>query len=125
MELAGEGLLLRSWRLDDAPAVTLACQDPEIPRWIPVVPSPYTNDDAVAYLTGCIEAGGQRVPLAIVERQTGELLGSIDMSVNAMRTGHIGYWVARQARGRGVGTAALGVSVGSPSMSSACSGSSS
>jgi RimJ/RimL family protein N-acetyltransferase len=31
----------------------------------------------------------------------------IDMSVNAMRTGHIGYWVARRARGQGVATAAL------------------
>jgi RimJ/RimL family protein N-acetyltransferase len=107
MELAAEGLLLRTWRLEDAPAVTLACQDPDIPRWIPFVPFPYTNEDAVTYLTGCIEAGESRVPLAIVDMDTRQLLGSIDMSVNAMRTGHIGYWVARQARGRGVATVAL------------------
>ena len=59
-------------------------------------------------LQGCIESGAERHPFAIVDAGTAELLGSIDMGVNAMRTGHVGYWVAAEARGRGVCTRALG-----------------
>ena len=100
-------MLLRPWRLSDAPAVAAACSDPEIPRWIPFVPSPYTEEDAAAYVQGCIDAGALRRAFAIVDAAGITLCGSIDMGINAMRTGHIGYWVARDARGRGVGTAAL------------------
>ena len=107
MELHDEEVALRPWRMEDAPAVEAACQDPEIPYWIPFVPSPYTREDADTYLRGCIESGDERHPFAIVDAGTGRLLGSIDMRVNAMRTGHIGYWVAAQARGRGIGTRAL------------------
>ena len=108
MELHGVGVVLRPWRLEDAPAVAAACSDPEIPRWIPFVPAPYTEADAVTYIQGCIDAGGSRHAFAIVDPGNGRLYGSIDMGVNAMRTGHIGYWVARDARGHGVCTDALG-----------------
>jgi RimJ/RimL family protein N-acetyltransferase len=58
---------------------------------------------------GCIEAGEERRPFAIVDAETGRLLGSIDMRINAMGTGHIGYWIAADARDGGVCTAALRV----------------
>ena len=104
-------MTLREWRLDDAPAVEAACQDPEIAHWIPFVPSPYTNKHAEAYLRDCIESSDARSPFAIVDEVTGMLLGSIDMQPNPMRTGHIGYWVVADARGRGVCTGALSVLV--------------
>jgi len=109
VELRGQELVLRAWQPDDAPAVEAACQDPEIPYWIPFVPRPYTREDAEAYVRICIESGDERRPFAIVDPATGELLGSIDMRVNSMRTGHVGYWVAAGARRRGVCTRALGV----------------
>jgi len=108
VELHEEGLLLRPWQMEDAPAVEAACRDPEISYWIPFVPSPYTRADAETYLRGCIESGDERHPFAIVDAETGELLGSIDMGVNSTGyRGHIGYWVAADARGRGVCTRAL------------------
>jgi RimJ/RimL family protein N-acetyltransferase len=100
-------VVLRSWRPEDAPAVATACQDPEIPRWIPFVPSPYTDDDARTYVQACIEAGDDRHPFAVTDPGTGRLLGAIDMRVSPTRNGQIGYWVAAEARGRGVCTAAL------------------
>jgi RimJ/RimL family protein N-acetyltransferase len=99
--------VLRDWRTDDAPAVAKACRDPEIPRWIPFVPSPYTDEDARTYVRECIDSPENRRPFAIVDADSGRLLGSIDMSVNSMDTGHIGYWVAAEARGGGVCTSAL------------------
>jgi RimJ/RimL family protein N-acetyltransferase len=106
-EIRANGLTLRPWRIEDAPAIEAACQDPEISYWIPFVPNPYTRDDAETYLRGCIESGEEREPFAIVDSETGEVVGSIDMSVNTMRTGHVGYWVVAGARGGGVCTRAL------------------
>jgi RimJ/RimL family protein N-acetyltransferase len=110
VELRGERILLRPWRVEDAPALERACQDPEIAHWIPFVPVPYTRADAEEYLCGCIESGEGRHPFAIVDPESDELLGSIDMGVNAHQyRGHIGYWVVASVRGRGICTAALGL----------------
>ena len=107
MELQGEGVVLRAWRLEDVPAVTAACQDAEIARWLAFVPEPYTEEDARFYVQDCISAPEERKPFAITEAESGEVIGSIDMRINRMQTGHIGYWLAAEARGRGLTTAAL------------------
>jgi len=72
MELRGGEILLRRWRMDDAPTVAQACRDPEIPRWIPFVPSPYTGEDARAYVRGCVDAPEGRQPFAITAAEDGE-----------------------------------------------------
>jgi RimJ/RimL family protein N-acetyltransferase len=108
VELRDDVIRLRPWRMEDAPAVVAACQDPAISYWIPWVPSPYATEDAETFLRGCLESGDERWPFAIEDAETGELLGSIDMFLNGERyRGHIGYWVAGPARGRGVCTRAL------------------
>lgn len=107
MELQGDRILLRQWRLEDVPAVTAACQDTAIARWLALVPQPYTEQDARFYIERCLASGDDRRPFAIAEASTAELVGSIDMRINHMRTGHVGYWVAPQARGRGVASEAL------------------
>lgn len=108
MELRDDLIVLRPWRLEDAPAVVAACDDPAISYWIPWVPSPYTLEDAETYLRGCLESDDGRWPFAIEDADTSELLGSIDMFLNVERyRGHVGYWVAEPARGRGFCTRAL------------------
>jgi RimJ/RimL family protein N-acetyltransferase len=107
MEIQGEGVVLRPWRLEDVPAVTAACQDPEIERWLAFVPQPYTEADARFYVQDCIDAPEERKPFAITDAETGAVIGSIDMRINRMATGHIGYWLAAEARSRGLTTAAL------------------
>ena len=107
MEIRGEGVVLRKWRMEDAPAVAAACQDAEIKRWLAFVPQPYTDADARFYVRDCIEAGDDRTPFAITDAETGAVIGSIDMHVNRMQTGHVGYWLAPEARGRGLTSAAL------------------
>lgn len=104
MELRDEQLLLRPWREDDAAAVYEACQDPEILHWIPVIPRPYTEQDALAFVTGEVDRG----PYQFAIEEDGHPIGSIGMKVDEQRrTGHIGYWCARDARGRGAMTRAL------------------
>ena len=99
--------MLRQWRLEDAPAVAAACRDAEIERWLAFVPQPYTEDDARFYIRDCLQAGSDRTPFAIADAETGEVIGSIDMRINRLRTGHIGYWLAPGARGRGLTAEAL------------------
>ncbi len=107
MEVRGERVVLRPWRLEDVPAVTAACQDPEIARWLAFVPQPYTEEDARFYIQDCLAAGEDRTAIAIADAATGEVIGSIEMRTNRMLTGHIGYWLAAQARGRGLTAEAL------------------
>lgn len=106
--LAADEVRLRPWRADDAAAVTAACQDPEIPRWT-VVPSPYTERDARDWLAGrdIDRETGRELSLAV----TGDgdrVVGSIALSGFEWNDAkaEIGYWVAREARGRRVGVRA-------------------
>jgi RimJ/RimL family protein N-acetyltransferase len=96
---------LRSWREEDATMVYEACQDAEIQHWIPIIPRPYTMEDALGFVRG--EAATEvNHSLAITEG--GRVVGSIGMRVNdEARTGQIGYWCAAEARGRGITTRAL------------------
>lgn len=100
-------MVLRHWRMEDAPAVARACRDTEIARWLAFVPQPYTSDDARRYIQECIDASDDRRPFAIIDAKSGAVIGSIDMRITRLGTGHIGYWMAAEARGRGLTTAAL------------------
>jgi RimJ/RimL family protein N-acetyltransferase len=104
MKLSDGNVELRPWTLDDAPAIVAACNDAEIQHWIPVIPRPYTEDDALAFVRGEVPGSGTH-QFAITTG--GRVAGSIGMKVNESATGHIGYWCAPEARGRGVTTRAL------------------
>jgi RimJ/RimL family protein N-acetyltransferase len=108
VELRSNGITLRQWRESDAPAIIAACQDPEIVRWLPVIPSPYGEPEAREYLEQCRLNWelGECYQFAIVDG-SGELLGSIAMRMLRFSVGHIGYWVVPQARRRGVASTAL------------------
>jgi RimJ/RimL family protein N-acetyltransferase len=108
--LHAEGLVdgptaLRAWRDTDLAALVSACQDPEIARWTRV-PEPYGEADARAYLLTRHDNlhAGTAAPFAIVEADDRDrLLGSISLMRLAWehRRGEVGYWLAREARGRG------------------------
>jgi RimJ/RimL family protein N-acetyltransferase len=103
-------LLLRPKTPADAAALTAACQDPEIPRWT-TVPSPYTRADAERFIVAS-EAdakAGRSAGLLAVDARDDRLLGSFSVMElgRAPGYGEIGYWVAAEARGRGVATRAV------------------
>jgi RimJ/RimL family protein N-acetyltransferase len=106
VEITEDDLLLRPWRPADAEAVHRACQDPDIQRWT-TVPTPYGTEHAttfVAELSPAAWATGSGAPFAVVDRLTGELLGSCGLvSIDhRLHSAEIGYWVAPWARGRAV-----------------------
>lgn len=105
MDLRDGDVQLRAWTLDDVPALVAACNDDEIQRWLPMIPSPYTEDDARAFVGGKVPDAG-RHQFAVTE--SGRVVGAIGLDVTeSIRQGTIGYWCAREARGRGLMTRAL------------------
>ncbi len=103
MELHADAIVLRPWREDDAGWVYAACQDRELQRWLPGLPHPYTDDDARAFVMGTLGLGPYQ--FAITEHLV--LVGSIGLRVGKSASGSVGYWCAREARGRGITTRAL------------------
>lgn len=103
---------LRPWTASDVPAITAACADDEIARWLDQVPQPYTESDASAYVT-MVRQGwrdGSQYASAIVDAETGEVLGSIGVRPLTgldEGTAEVGYWVRGEARGRGIASRAL------------------
>jgi RimJ/RimL family protein N-acetyltransferase len=109
-ELRDGRLLLRPWQLDDVSRVTEICQDPEISRWTRI-PSPYAEEHARAFIEQTIRNWAERrqAEFAVTDAETGELVGAIGLHLqeNYAVQGTIGYWVAKESRGRGIATGAL------------------
>jgi RimJ/RimL family protein N-acetyltransferase len=108
--LADDMITLRPPAPDDVDAITDACQDPEIPRWTRV-PSPYTRAHAIDFVERSARMwdSGTDAAFVITDPETGDLLGAIGVHrFGGEDSGpEVGYWLARDARGRGVATRAL------------------
>ena len=99
-------LVLREWSEDDVDAIVAGCNDPEIARWIPLIPHPYTREDAFEFLRGDVAPADYRLAITLA----GSVVGGIGMRRNSHEyRGHIGYWMAAPSRGRGTCTRALRV----------------
>jgi RimJ/RimL family protein N-acetyltransferase len=106
-QLRDDRVALRPWSLADVPAVTRACQDPEIARWT-VVPSPYSEANAREWLSSVTDpAIEDHLALAMVTSDSGELVGSMSLFIVKPAVGEFGYWAAPELRGRGYTTRAL------------------
>lgn len=108
VELSDDRLLLRLPAEHDVEAITGACQDPELQRWVPV-PVPYERSHAVDFVTSRPErwaAEDGEMTFAVTDRADGSLLGMVGLHAHDTTMREIGFWTAPQARGRGVMTAA-------------------
>ena len=109
--LADGVVALRAWRDHDVPALVAAMRDPEIAHWT-FVPWPYGEADAWEFLARQARErlAGESLTLAIVRAERGPgLLGAIGIEPLHLAggRGELGYWVAREARGRGIATRAV------------------
>ena len=103
-------LALRAWRTTDVAAVIAASADPAIARFAAPIGPHDGEADARAWLAGREPAriAGLRLDLAIVGARSGQVIGSIALSHAAQhRRATVSFWVAPQARGRGVATEAV------------------
>jgi RimJ/RimL family protein N-acetyltransferase len=109
-DLEDDELRLRPPERRDVDAVTVACQDPDISRFTRI-PSPYERAHAEGWIAHSAEAwgAGTEAAFVIVDERRGDLVGSIGvMRLDDERlVAEIGYWVAKDARGRGIATRAV------------------
>lgn len=100
---------LRAWRADDAPALAAAWADDEVRRFTRV-PEPADEATAARWIAGVGERWAGRRSLDLVVSPVGgdEVLGEVGLGPfdPARNAAALGYWVAADARGRGVATAA-------------------
>jgi RimJ/RimL family protein N-acetyltransferase len=101
---------LRVPRESDAHAIAEGCSDPDIARWT-MVPSPYTLEDARAWiaLSTVLREGGKELGLVIVRPGEDRPVGgsALRLRTNPEPHGDIGYWVAAGVRRQGVGSRAV------------------
>jgi RimJ/RimL family protein N-acetyltransferase len=107
--LNGGAVRLRPFRTGDADDVMAGCADPLTQRFLPLLPSPYTRQEALRWIQegapNAFAAGG--AAYAMADPGTDRVLGGTGIGrVQESGTGEIGYWVAPWARRRGVATAA-------------------
>jgi ribosomal-protein-serine acetyltransferase len=84
-------------------------------RWLPWVPFNSTREASVRYAEACVTDwdGGRAVRFAIRDRQSRDLLGvvGLDSCVHLHRSCELGYWLRRDATGRGLMTEAANAAV--------------
>ena len=107
--LATPRLVLRSFGPGDIDEIVRLAGDFAIADTTLMIPHPYSKTDAEQWLqthAPRFEAGEQ-VHLAITERQTGELIGAVGLSITArFDRAELGYWVGKPYWGKGYCTEA-------------------
>jgi RimJ/RimL family protein N-acetyltransferase len=108
MEIRTDRLLLRRPDLQrDLEDVVAGAADPEVPRFIVLMPSPYGIDDARMWFErarlGWLRSDERT--FVIRDKESDEFLGVV--TVHPHDGGSVGYWLRREARGRGVMTEAV------------------
>ncbi|MER6998443.1 GNAT family N-acetyltransferase [Streptomyces sp. NPDC000410] len=108
--LTTERLRLRTFARTDAKAVFAACQDPDIQRWT-LVPSPYLRSHAEGFVGHLVPNGwfnGTVFTFAVCLPDSGELVASTAVTRRGeMGTWEVGFWTAKEYRGRGYMTEAV------------------
>ncbi|AGZ39447.1 GNAT family N-acetyltransferase [Actinoplanes friuliensis] len=107
----GEGVRLRAFEQHDVDDLLAGYGDPEVQRFLPPLPVPFTRAQAESYISDVAPSmfayGGGLY--AIADPETDRLLGGVGLDKMVPNRGQteIGYWVGPWARGRGVATAAV------------------
>lgn len=96
-------LVLRAFVPSDAEAVYAACQDPDIQHYTPA-PTPYRHADAEKLVEVTAPKGWAEDSdhiLGAFRSDNGALVGSFCLTLLFEGVYELGYWAAREQRGRG------------------------
>jgi [ribosomal protein S5]-alanine N-acetyltransferase len=102
-------LVLRPYVPADAAAVYVHLQDREVASTTAMIPHPYPQGSAEAWIEthAARHQAREAVILAVTLRDSGALIGSIEMRFEAAhRRGDLGYWIARPYWNQGYATEA-------------------
>ena len=103
--LRTERLVLSAPTEADIDAIYVACQDPAIQRWV-ALPSPYERKHAEGFIPIVADHWAKDTEYTWAVRADGEFAGMIALVRRGDGSSEIGYWMAPDARGRGLLTEA-------------------
>lgn len=113
MRLERDGLCLRALAPDDAARVAAVAGDMRVAGTTALIPSPYAEDDARAWIEGhaAARAAGEAFHFAVFDAGSSTLAGSVTLDEMedlgpSGRQYDLGYWIAPGAWGRGLATRA-------------------
>lgn len=117
MSLTDGVIALREPVAADEDALFAACQDEELREFTASVPSPYTREDARAFvaMAAAERASGSGYHFVVAAADDpAQLLGTVAVAQvsRELGTGSCGYWIVRERRGLGLATRALGLLIG-------------
>jgi len=103
-------VVLRRWSQEDLGCVEEATHDPAIPKGT-TVPATFTPAEGLAWIERQWSRpdDGTGVSQAIADATSDEALGAIVLMARQRGTVEIGYWLIPRARGRGLGSRAVGL----------------
>ena len=107
-------VVVRPFEAGDAEALTAAFQDPDIQRWMWGVPQPFTREDGERFVKTARRhlVAGRHALLAVADSADDAFLGHVSLEPTwNLQKGELGYWVRREARRRGVATAAARLTI--------------
>lgn len=111
MVIEGNRIILRSWQDDDAEAIIDGLNNIEVSKWLATVPYPYDMEEARKFLNFCKEAdkGSSDIMLAIVIKETNEVIGGVSIQRINRRNGTAGggIWLNAKYQKNGYGTEAF------------------
>jgi RimJ/RimL family protein N-acetyltransferase len=104
-------LVLRPWTEDDLDAIVSRINDPDIGAFLDRLPQPYTEADAREWFAICAAgwADGRLAAFGVHVDDVEGAVGGVGVTfLDGLDEGgaEVGYWVAAEARGRGIATTA-------------------
>ena len=102
-------LVLRAFRLEDAPKVAEYCGDWDLAKTTANIPHPYDQSMARGWIASHQEAfeAGEAATFAITLADSGELVGAVGLQYEARnQLAEIGYWIGKPHWGNGYATSA-------------------
>lgn len=106
--LAGDTVVLRLFRVDDAAAIAQSCRDPDIPRFT-MMPEGLTEEQARSWVQRGLELWPRGVArFAVTVPPSDECAGQMGIQFDfSARRAEAFYWLDARVRGRGVAAEAL------------------
>lgn len=112
--VAGDGVVLRPFRRDDAARLVEGSADPQTQHWLAFLPRDPGPDYGRAYLEAAVEEYATATGLrwAFSATPDGPLLGTVGLfRLRLGRSAEVGYWTHPDARGRGLTTRAAALAL--------------